>query len=1126
MKLPTRVETFKIGDQGSKNSQIEIIAVHPFKKFHLERDRAHLEKLITAALASSGASTGPKDKPRVSYYAVDPDDFRFGVKSGGTARFVKECQNLAKCVKGLLGKDPSRSDKRLIFLAHGLGAALTKYCLANQYEYHETITKRTAGVAFLDSWCDSGDRNAITDFVNGWMRGPPIQLEASDVQALPSKTRPDNVLDQRRSVQESACKAKEEFIDLLFQVDNNFREIMDPGRQRDFQLAIDGLVFQLQWLGPPSREKISSLLLGTELTMSKRASQKLGLPAPIIRTPSIRKIDEGTRNGLTCIISFLKDTSDLRDDLPPELKELRYFTDQYDQSKMIIASRATHDREISRRARSDSRFRREKDQMPHGDQEKANPEIGGPSPPTSVEAATRRLYQQFVDPNAPSGAEEGEDPVYSVETLGWLATKAASYVELRELDNADKVYEQIIRLRQAIAPGDAYLFVLHLRRAKVWHEMGRYKDAKAYFSWIHDATSSMRASQAMKSVSDSLDRDLEWYRVLSKFRLGEHAKVDQLLTNLTDHYFHPRIVARIINEPSLPWDENIQIVFRCRRILALNKAKMGRYGEAEKQIDELHLIVRKLDRFISRPDRASQQHTRESLQHRRWHSQPTVSKSSNDKQQPRKASALLAYTSAAVFLLRGQHKTALARSREAVELLRIASGADSLDALEARKLEAQLLAYDCKPSEAEVACKESLRCASSNFGVQHPVSMETMDVLVFILRRQARLSEALVTAQGLCRQCDQVLGPEWPQTRQSKSQLASIHLASGNYRDAVNLLQDIAVRSPDEHNSPGTLRYQAELAFALFRLGKFDAAGATIQQAILAQKILFTRAPTVKSAHDKLPTTKFDDELRELAENLRGEPDQVTKYMPHPDLLYSLEVLAHITSRTDLALAVERLELVLTLREASSTEPASDEHTTEKTRSDVILMKRELGAGGYKYAHAERDLTKLTEKLQRILGPYHPDTASARSELFLTRAILGPEPRHALETLSALKRQQKLEVGRAHPDTLRTRLAVLVVQLLLGDEQAASMTCRRLLEALRAPEVRKQRLVEALTMEERIAVLYANQGRFAEFHEILDSTITSLERELAPQVKELGLDDMVIRFKDLLEQIRSYKSAV
>ncbi|KAL2285474.1 hypothetical protein FJTKL_08139 [Diaporthe vaccinii] len=1061
----------------------------------------------------------------------------------------------------LQGKDQLGSNKRLIFLAHGLGAALTKYCLANQYEYHETITKRTAGVAFLDSWCDSTDRKAIMDFVNGWMRGPPIQLEDGDIQPLLSKTKPDNVLDQRRSVQESASKEKEEFIDKLFEVDNNFREIMDPGRQRDFQLVIDGLVFQLQWLGPPSREK--------------RASQKRGLPAPIIRTPSTRKIDEGTRNGLTCIISFLKDTSDLRDDLPPELKELRYFTDQYDQSKLMIASRGTHDsasstaaaeqhqdlkdgnlpaspdriassqpaarefksrpqpfrshsadRETSRRAQSDNRSRREKDQMPHGDQEEANPEIGGPSPPRSVEAATRRLYQQFVDPNAPSGAEEGEDPVYSVETLGWLATKAASYVELRELDNADKVYEQIIRLRQAIAPGDAYLFVLHLRRAKVWHEMGRYKDAKAYFSWIHDATSSMRASQAMRSVSDSLDRDLEWYRVLSKFRLGEHAKVDQLLTNLTDQYFHPHVVSRIINEPSLPWDENIQIVFRCRRILALNKAKMGRYGEAEKQIDELHLIVRKLDLFISRPDTASQQHTYESLQHRRAQSQPTVSNTSNDKQQPRKASALLAYTSAAVFLLRGQHKTALARSREAVKLLRIASGADSLDALEARKLEAQLLAYDCKPGEAEVACKESLRCASRNFGVQHPVSMETMDVLVFILRRQARLSEALVTAQGLCRQCDQVLGPDWPQTRQSKSQLASIHLASGNYRDAVNLLQDIAVRSPDEHNPPDTLRYQAELAFALFRLGKFDAAAATIQLAILAQKILFTRAPSVKGAHDKPVNIKFDDELTELAENLRSKPGQASKYMPHPDLLYSLEVLAHITSRTDLALAVERLELVLTLREANNMEPASDEHTTEKTRFDVILMRRELGAGGYTYARAERDLAKLAEKLQRILGPYHPDTASARSELFLTRAILGREPRHALETLGALKRQQKLEVGRAHPDTLRTRLAVLVVQLLLGDAQAAAMTCRRLLEALRAPEVRKQRLVEALTMEERIAVLYANQGRFAEFHEILDGTITSLERELAPQVKELGLDDMVARFKDLLEQIRSYKAAV
>lgn len=111
-------------------------------------------------------------------------------------------------------------------------------------------------MAFLDSWCDSTDKTAITDFVNGWMRGPPIQLEDGDVQPLPSKNGPDNVLDQRRSVQESACKEKEEFINQLFNVDNNFRKIIDPSRQRDFHLVIDGLVFQLQWLGPPSKEKV------------------------------------------------------------------------------------------------------------------------------------------------------------------------------------------------------------------------------------------------------------------------------------------------------------------------------------------------------------------------------------------------------------------------------------------------------------------------------------------------------------------------------------------------------------------------------------------------------------------------------------------------------------------------------------------------------------------------------------------------------------------------------------------------------------------------------------------------------------------------------------------------------
>lgn len=746
-----------------------------------------------------------------------------------------------------------------------------------------------------------------------------------------------------------------------------------------------------------------------------------------------------------------------------------------------------------------------------------------PLSPSTMETATRRLYQQFVDMNVPSALQEEKTRNNSAETLIRLARKAASYGDLGELDNADKVYEQIIRLCQALAPSDSLLFVLHLRRAKVWHEMGQYEKATAYFSSIQDTAASVRTAQAMALVSVSLARDLEWYTVLTRFRLGEHVTVDKFLAALTD-YSQADIVSPINNKPPSSWDENTQILFRYKRILALNKAKMGHFGEATEQINQLHTIVRK---FIPPYDTSNKQHHYEYHQHLKSQSQKITPENANDMNQPRKAKALLAYTSALVLLLRGQHKTALTKSHEAVHLLRETSGADNLDVLEARKLEAHLLAYNCQPVEAETACKASLRTVSSQFGVQHPISLETLDVLVFILRRQARLSEALVTAQGLCRQCELVLGPGRPQTRQSKSQLAAIHVSNGNYRDAVKLLEGIAPKSIDEYHSPDTLRYQAELAFALFRLGKFDAAAATIQRTILAQKILLSTAPTDERAYQERPhTDNFDDELVELVEGLQHKSNQPSKYILHPDLLYSLEVLAHITSRTNLALAVQRLEIVLALREGSQAELASDKHTTEKTRLDAVLMKRELGVSNYTYPQAESDLALLAETLQGILGPYHPDTVVAKSELLLTRAILGRDPRVSLTELSALKRQQKVEIGKSHPDTLRTRLAILVVQLLLGDAQAAAMTCRGLLEALRAPEVRSQRLVEVLTMEERVAVLYANQGRFTECREILDGMVAELENKLAPQVRELGLDDLVVRVKDLLGKIRVYEVAV
>lgn len=1068
----------------------------------------------------------------------------------------------------------------MIFLAHGLGTALTKYCLANQYEYHETITKKTTGVIFLDSWSDSTDRDSITEFVDGWIRDAPNPSGHDELRPIQQdNTSPDNVVDQRRSVQASERKAKEEFVDLLLQVDENFRAIMNPGRKRNGQLAIDGRVLQLSWLGPPPRRrvgffetKIPDFRLNEKLTVSKRVSQLLALPAPIFRTPSIRKINEDTKNALTNILNLFRDASQLRDGLPPELRGFMYFTGEHDNTKLITASPATdayfplipvaeQDEEdmervvqpaspgrTSRRSLSRSRRRSigsrstekpilRNSQSPSRPVEETiqtrersefnNESSPGesPSPPSRMEAATRGLYQKFVDMNATPQPTERKDRISSTEALSRLTTKAASYVELGELDNADKVYEQTIRLLQALAPGDSHLFVLHLRRAKVWHEMGRYEEAKTYFSSIHEAADSVETrSQAMAPVSDSLARDLDWYRVLTRFRLGDHVTVDKILAEYLEHVS----VTRIVNEPSLPWDENIQIVFRFKRILALNKAKMGHFGEAQEQIDQLHIIVRKLDHFIltDGTERQQQRHY-DGHQHLSSQHQKPVTQAANDTHHPRKASALLAYTSALVFLLRGQHKTALTESREAVELLGKTSGAGSLDALEARSLEACLLAYNCQPEKAEAACKESLRCVSRNFGAQHPLSLETIDVLVFILRRQARLSEALVTAQGLCRQCEQVLGPGRPQTRQSKSQLASIHLSNGNYRDAVKLLEEIAPKTAEEYGSPSTLRYQAELALALFRLGKFDAAAATIRRAILAQKILFSNTTRDSGAHEEeRPDVNFERELDELVRDLQAKPGQPSRYMVHPDLLRSLEVLAHVTSRTDLARAVRHLDLVLELRQGGRAELAGDQHATAKTRLDAILMRRELGAGDYGYPQAERDLHELVGALQRALGPYHADTAAARSELLLARAVLGRAPRLSLTKLGALKRQQKVEVGRSHPDTLRTRLAILVVQLLLGDAQQAAATCRSLLAALRAPEVRAQRLAEALTMEERVAVLYANQGRFGECRGILEGMVAGLEGELAPQVKELGLDDMVARVKDLLDKIGSYEASV
>lgn len=719
---------------------------------------------------------------------------------------------------------------------------------------------------------------------------------------------------------------------------------------------------------------------------------------------------------------------------------------------------------------------------------------------SSIKFATLDLYENFVGSTLQLSVIDVKEDMASDENLHEVAK---SYIKVGKLDDADTIYEQGIRFRQAFDPYDIHLLFLHLWRAEVWYKIGKYEDAKRYFGRIQERTEQLQKEGAIdQQDADCLRKDLSWWIALTDFRLGDYLESENILGPITTQ----EAFSSIVQEPPSSWTENVHIIFRSKRILALNKAKMGYFDVARTYIDDLHKMLGNIVCFDHEDTSAEGKESRTR---------------STERKKLRKASAILKYTSALVFLLQGRHKTALSEAKSAVEELQHVSGNMSLEVLEARCLEARLLAHNDQVSKAESICEEMLRTMSPNPGPLHPVSLDFTDVLVFTLRRQARLSEALATAEGLCRQCEQAYGRDWAQTYQSKSQLASIHLANGEYRAAVEILRDIS--SPNSKcDLQRRLRYQAELALALLHFGQHEEAMQRIRHVILDQRSFFSESYRALAPESLVPVrgSKFEESLIELLADLQCKPSQAGKCVLHPDLVFSLETFAIITASTNIEVGTGYMEAVLSMRR-SVAELWSDAYAILDTRLMVCLMKRGSGKG-YSPSDALTDLIDLVKDMKQFLGPSHPITLAAHCELLLTQAAVSSSRKDLqdqVNQLSGIERQQKFEIGDFHLSTLRTRLAMFVVQLVLDDIQGSSLTCGYLLQSLHDPTVRHQSLVESLNMEEQMALAYYDQGRFEECRRILEDMVSELQDGggLAGQVEELQLQSFLSHVRGTLK---------
>lgn len=251
----------------------------------------------------------------------------------------------------------------------------------------------------------------------------------------------------------------------------------------------------------------------------------------------------------------------------------------------------------------------------------------------------------------------------------------------------------------------------------------------------------------------------------------------------------------------------------------------------------------------------------------------------------------------------------------------------------------------------------------------------------------------------------------------------------------------------------------------------------------------------------------------------------------HPLLLYTLRVLALVRSQldgSDAKQAYRILKLVWKWQTGNNSRGTSHPVSLMTEYDCAVAL---LGSGEHEKARDrfEHVFTARTE----VLGPLHPDTATAKREFVITmclvncwrhpdRYISSAQQDDSTVTPIDLKSQFKVSVeipsernqdasigmgsddwaqveecsiaiwtqhqsllGKRHPETLKSLIWVFTLQLLLSKIESANQTCDSLLNILRSKAVVSERLLDAVQMEGRLAQLYMEQSQARRASDIL-----------------------------------------
>ena len=380
-------------------------------------------------------------------------------------------------------------------------------------------------------------------------------------------------------------------------------------------------------------------------------------------------------------------------------------------------------------------------------------------------------------------------------------------------------------------------------------------------------------------------------------------------------------------------------------------------------------------------------------------------------------------------------------------------------------------------------------------GPDHPDTLNTRSNLAGAYRSVGRFDEAIELFERVLAEQERVLGPDHPDTLTVRNNLADAYHSAGRFDEAIELFERVLVGcervlGPDH---PDTLGTRSNLAFAYHSAGRFDEAIELFERVLVGcERVLGPDHPDTLIVRNNLAGAyhfagRFDEAI-ELFERVLAEQERVLS-TDHPDTLNTrsnLAVAYRSVGRFDEA--IELFERVLADQERVL---SPDHPKTLTTRSNLAFAYHSAG----RFDEAIELFERVLADQERVLSPDHPKTLTTRSNLAFAYHSAGRFD-EAIELFERVLADQVLVLSPDHPDTLATRNDLAVAYRSVGRFDEAIELFERVLaeqERVLSPDH-----PDTLNTRNNLAVAYRFVGRFGEAIELLGRVLADRVRVLGP----------------------------